>query len=63
MVATYEGFYWGISTIFSKEVNFKKWGIKCKEGDRISFPTMNPDVNECKTYTVTWHKIIMMTFI
>ena len=50
-----------ISTISSKEVDVKKWGIKYKEGDRISFPTMNPDINKYKTYIVIWHKIIMMT--
>ena len=27
----------------------------------ISFPTMNPDINEYKTYIVTWHNVIMMT--
>ena len=42
-------------------MDVKKWGIKYKEGDRISFPTMNPDINEYKTYIVTWHNVIMMT--
>ena len=36
-------------------------GVKYKEGDRISLPTVDPDINEYKTYTVTWLKIIMMT--
>ena len=47
-----------ISTISSKEVDVKKWGIKYKEGDRISFPTMNLDI---KLIIVTWHKIVLMT--
>ena len=42
-------------------MDVKKWGIKYKEGDRISFSTMNPDINEYKTYIVTWHEIVMIT--
>ena len=42
----------------------KEWGqggVKYKEGDRISLPTVDPDINKYKTYIVTCLKVIMMT--
>ena len=60
-----KGFIGGVSKISSNGVDVKnEWGrggVKYKEGDRISLPTVDPDINEYKTYTVTWLKIIMMT--
>ena len=47
----------GISTISSKEVDVKKWGIKYTEGDWTSLLTMDPDINEYKTYIVTLLKV------
>ena len=41
-------------------VDVKKGGIKYKEGDRISLPTMDPDISEYKAYIVAWFKVIMM---
>ena len=60
-----KGFIGGVSKISSKGVDVKKeWGrdgVKYKEGDRTSLPTVDPDINEYKTYIVTWLKVIMMT--
>ena len=42
----------------------KEWGqggVKYKEGDRISLPTVDPDISKYKTYIVTCLKVIMMT--
>ena len=61
-VAICEGFYWGMNKISLKGVDVKKWGIKYKEGDWTSLPTMDPDINEYKTYIVTLLRVTMMTF-
>ena len=58
--AIYEALYWGVSKISSKWVDVKKGGIKYKEGDRISLPTVDPDISEYKAYIVAWFKVIMM---
>ena len=38
----------------------KRGGIKYKEGDRISLPTMDADINEYKACIVIWLEVIMM---